>query len=266
MEAILSSETSVPTRDTRRHIPADGILHSHRRGKPQIIQIFISRKKAKTRACINTLAGWCVIIISEAVRSVSSELFWHILESRAHSLNRVSTTFRDSKHNGPQRLHWSLHRHSSLSPQLISRLQLIHKDRRVEGRHMTGDYRWRWNAEEMKQVSKLSFYKDLKNLTRSEQQDILRYSFRIHQITSPGRYRYDSEWQTHHPPTSTALYYRVYNQCHTTVFRISMPRKEGTKILQFPSREILRSDRCREDNEVDNKHNSRKGKRNFSLL
>jgi hypothetical protein len=31
MEAIRSSETSVHTRSTRRHIPGDGILHSHRR-------------------------------------------------------------------------------------------------------------------------------------------------------------------------------------------------------------------------------------------
>jgi hypothetical protein len=31
MEAILSSETLVHTRCTRRHIPEDGILHSHRR-------------------------------------------------------------------------------------------------------------------------------------------------------------------------------------------------------------------------------------------
>jgi hypothetical protein len=30
MEARLSSETSVHTRSTRRHIPEDGILHSHR--------------------------------------------------------------------------------------------------------------------------------------------------------------------------------------------------------------------------------------------
>jgi hypothetical protein len=31
MEAIRSSETSVHTTCTRRHIPEDGILHSHRR-------------------------------------------------------------------------------------------------------------------------------------------------------------------------------------------------------------------------------------------
>jgi hypothetical protein len=30
MEAISSSKTSVHTRSTRRHIPEDGILHSHR--------------------------------------------------------------------------------------------------------------------------------------------------------------------------------------------------------------------------------------------
>jgi hypothetical protein len=31
MEAICSSETSVHTRSTRRYIPEDGVLHSHRR-------------------------------------------------------------------------------------------------------------------------------------------------------------------------------------------------------------------------------------------
>jgi hypothetical protein len=31
MEAIRSSETSVPTRSTQRHIPENGILHCHRR-------------------------------------------------------------------------------------------------------------------------------------------------------------------------------------------------------------------------------------------
>jgi hypothetical protein len=35
MEAIHSSETSVHTRYTRRHIPEDGILHSYRRENPK---------------------------------------------------------------------------------------------------------------------------------------------------------------------------------------------------------------------------------------
>jgi hypothetical protein len=36
MEAILSSKTSVLTRVTRRHIPEDGTLHSHRRENLEI--------------------------------------------------------------------------------------------------------------------------------------------------------------------------------------------------------------------------------------
>jgi hypothetical protein len=38
-EALSFSKTSVLTRATRRNIPEDTILYSHRREKPQILQI-----------------------------------------------------------------------------------------------------------------------------------------------------------------------------------------------------------------------------------
>jgi hypothetical protein len=38
MEALLYSETSVLARATRRNIPEDGSLHSHRRENPKILQ------------------------------------------------------------------------------------------------------------------------------------------------------------------------------------------------------------------------------------
>jgi hypothetical protein len=41
MEAIRSSETSVHTRSTRRHIPEDSILHSHRRENLKSYTMFI---------------------------------------------------------------------------------------------------------------------------------------------------------------------------------------------------------------------------------
>jgi hypothetical protein len=38
MEALRSSETSLPTRVTRPNIPEDTILHSHRSENPKILQ------------------------------------------------------------------------------------------------------------------------------------------------------------------------------------------------------------------------------------
>jgi hypothetical protein len=42
MEEISSSETSTLSRVTRRHIPEDDILHSHRRENPQILYIALT--------------------------------------------------------------------------------------------------------------------------------------------------------------------------------------------------------------------------------
>jgi hypothetical protein len=41
MEAIRSSETLVLKRATRYNIPGEGILHSHRREKPQMVHILM---------------------------------------------------------------------------------------------------------------------------------------------------------------------------------------------------------------------------------
>jgi hypothetical protein len=45
MEAIRSSETSLHTRYTLRHIPEDGILHNHRRGNLKYYNIKMDRRK-----------------------------------------------------------------------------------------------------------------------------------------------------------------------------------------------------------------------------
>jgi hypothetical protein len=49
MEAIRSSETSVHTRPTRRYIPEDGILHSHRR---EILKSYKIVTVSEQRTCV----------------------------------------------------------------------------------------------------------------------------------------------------------------------------------------------------------------------
>jgi hypothetical protein len=63
MEAIHSTETSVHTRPSRRHIPEDGILHSHRRENLKsyknprrvLCLLIIERRLLSTRALFSVL-------------------------------------------------------------------------------------------------------------------------------------------------------------------------------------------------------------------
>jgi hypothetical protein len=69
----------------------------------------------------------------------------------------------------------------------------------------------------MKLVSKLSFYQDLKSLTRSELHDILRYSLRIHQIKSQGSVQI--RFKCVILLTARELHYGAPRQCDASVLR-----------------------------------------------
>jgi hypothetical protein len=74
METIRSSETSVHTRSTRRHIPEDGILHSHRCENLKCYELRTVRIKAMK-------SSWPVLLITWIITSFKE-------------ISQLSTSFR----------------------------------------------------------------------------------------------------------------------------------------------------------------------------
>jgi hypothetical protein len=98
MEAIRSSETSVHTRYTRRHIPEDGMLHSHRRENlKSYIIFFINSLVSEFWVVSHFSAIW---IVNEIATSADGQLqviifvilflYWKSLAMKAYDRNLLN--------------------------------------------------------------------------------------------------------------------------------------------------------------------------------